>query len=116
VKWVTDKVNTVIGFVRGIGEFLGLVSPAATPTVPMGGQMVVPATASAAQPATARPTIPGRVPDFPMPLLAGGGSTDSSITIEAGAIQIHAVRVDEGTVRQIDFELARLIRRRQERR
>ncbi len=118
VKWVTDKVNAVVGFVRDIGAFLGLVSPAPPPTVPVGGQMVVPATAPAAERATARPTIPGRAPAFPMPVpaLAGAGPVDNSIVIEAGAVQIHAVRVDEETVRRIDFELAKLMRRRQERR
>jgi len=47
---------------------------------------------------------------------AAAGPVDQSIVIQAGAIQIHAVRVDEEVVRRIDFELAKLIRRRQERR
>ena len=49
-------------------------------------------------------------------LAGGGGQVDQSIVIQPGAIQIHAVRVDERVIRQIDFELAKLIRRRQQRR
>jgi hypothetical protein len=46
---------------------------------------------------------------------SAGGPVDQSIVIQPGAIQIHAVRVDEEVIRRIDFELAKLIRRRQER-
>ena len=80
--------------------------------------MIVPATAPAAQRAEARPTLPRRAAPLPMPAmaLAGAGSTDNSVVIQAGAIQVHALRVDEAAVRRIDFELAKRIRRRQERR
>jgi hypothetical protein len=63
-----------------------------------------------------RPTVPREAAAFPAFAAAAAGPVDQSITIQAGAIQIHAVRVDEQVVRRIDFELAKLIRRRQERR
>jgi len=54
---------------------------------------------------------------MPAPALAGagGGSVDRSVHIHAGAIQIHATKIDERTAMQIDRELARLIERRLER-
>jgi len=84
----------------------------------VGGQFVVPATASATQRAVARPTIPRDA--FAMPALAfagaGGGSVDRSVHVHAGAIQIHANRVDERLIARIDQELGKLLERRQERR
>jgi len=84
----------------------------------VGGQFVVPATASATQRAVARPTIPRDA--FAMPALAlagaGAGSVDRSVHIHAGAIQIHAARVDERMVARIDQELGKLLERRLERR
>jgi hypothetical protein len=79
--------------------------------------MVVAATAPAMERATPRPTVPREAAALPaFAAAAAGGPLDQSIVIQAGAIQIHAVRVDEEVVRRIDFELAKLIRRRQERR
>jgi hypothetical protein len=66
--------------------------------------------------ATPRPTVPRDAAALPAFAAAAAGPVDQSIVIQPGAIQIHAVRVDEEVVRRIDFELAKLIRRRQERR
>jgi len=116
INWVISKIPSVIApKVSGVTSTGGGNSGAG---IPVGGQLVVPATAPAPERATARPTVPrdaGELPAFAM-ATAGGGPTDQSIVIQPGAIQIHAVRVDENVIRQIDYELAKLIRRRQERR
>ena len=119
IAFVSDKVGAVLGFLRDVGGFLGIsAAPAEVGGGRAGGQRVVSATASPMERAGARPS-PTRAQDAllpPMALAGAGGSSDKSITIQSGAIQIHAVRVDEQVIRQIDFELARLIQRRQERR
>jgi len=111
LDWIVAKINWVVSkipsfMVPGGGG------------LPVGGQLVVSATAPAVERATPRPTVPreaGALPAYAMAAVAGG-STDQSIVIQSGAIQIHAVRVDENVIRRIDYELAKLIRRRQERR
>ena len=58
--------------------------------------MAVAATAPPTQTATVRPS-PTRGQESALPALAmagGGGSVDQSVTVQSGAIQIHAVRVD----------------------
>ena len=84
----------------------------------IGGQMVVPAIAPAAQRATPRPTFPRETGALPAFAMAGGGmgSTDQSIHIHPGAVVIHANRIDETAAAKIDRELAKLIERRRERR
>ena len=80
--------------------------------------MVVPATAGATERATPRPTVPhtaGELPAFAA-AMAGAGGGGTSVVIQSGAIQIHAVRLDEGIIRRIDYELGKLLRRRLERR
>jgi hypothetical protein len=84
----------------------------------VGGQMVVSATAPAAQRATPRPTIPREAMAMPALAMAGagGGAADQSIHIHQGAIVVYANRFDETAAQKIDRELAKLIERRRERR
>lgn len=118
IAWITEKARAVLSFAGGAGALLGLTKPAGNRGAPVGGQTVVPATVPASQRAEARPSLPPRASPAALPAmaLAGSGPMDNSITIEAGAIQVHAMRVDEEAIRRIDFELAKRLRRRQERR
>jgi hypothetical protein len=122
LNWLWDKLTWVIARIPSVFlpeglEAITRTRPANEAGLPVGGQMVVPATAPAASRATPRPTVPREAMALPTFAAAtAGGPVDQSIVIQAGAIQIHAVRVDEEVVRRIDFELAKLIRRRQERR
>jgi len=111
LNWIVAKINWVVSkipsfMVPGGGG------------LPVGGQLVVPATAPASERATPRPTVPREAGELPAYAMAGAaaGPAGQSIVIQSGAIQIHAVRVDENVIRRIDYELAKLIRRRQERR
>jgi len=109
LDWIVGKINWVVS------KMPSFIAPGGG--LPVGGQLVVPATAPATERATPRPTVPreaGELPAYAM--AAGGGQAGQSIVIQSGAIQIHAVRVDENVIRRIDYELAKLIRRRQERR
>ena len=47
---------------------------------------------------------------------AGGGPTDQSVHIGAGAVVIYANKVDESFAMQLDRELAKILERRRERR
>ncbi len=122
IDWLWDKVTWVIARIPDVFlpeslEDIKRARRASDAGLPVGGQMVVPATAPAASRATPRPTVPREAMALPAFAAAtAGGPVDQSITIQPGAIQIHAVRVDDEVIRRIDFELAKLIRRRQERR
>ena len=121
IDWLWDKITWVISKIPDVflPESLEEIKRARNSQeagLPVGGQMVVPATAPAASRATPRPTVPREATALPAFAAAAAGPVDQSIVIQTGAIQIHAVRVDEEVVRRIDFELAKLIRRRQERR
>jgi len=110
LDWIVAKINWVVS------KIPSFMMPGGG-GLPVGGQMVVPATAPASERASPRPTVPreaGALPAYAM-AAAGGGATNQSVVIQSGAIQIHAVRVDENVIRRIDYELAKLIRRRQER-
>jgi len=110
LDWIVAKINWVVS------KIPSFMMPGGG-GLPVGGQMVVPATAPASERATPRPTVPreaGALPAYAM-AAAGGGATNQSVVIQSGAIQIHAVRVDENVIRRIDYELAKLIRRRRER-
>ena len=86
--------------------------------LPVGGQMIVPATAPAAQRAMARPRVPRDAGALPSMALAasGGGPVDQSIVIQSGAVVINATRVDESIVLKIEHELAKILECRRERR
>jgi TP901 family phage tail tape measure protein len=121
IDWLWDKVTWVISKIPDVFlpeslEEIKRARKAQETGLPVGGQMVVPATAPAMERATPRPTVPRDATALPAFAAAAAGPVDQSIVIQPGAIQIHAVRVDEEVVRRIDFELAKLIRRRQERR
>lgn len=122
IDWLWDQITWVISKVPDVFLPEGLeeikrARKAREAGLPVGGQLVVSATAPAASRAMPRPTVPREAAALPaFAAAAAAGPVDQSITIQAGAIQIHAVRVDEQVVRRIDFELAKLIRRRQERR
>jgi hypothetical protein len=121
IDWLWDKVTWVISKIPDVFlpeslEEIKRARKAKEAGLPVGGQMVVPATAPAMERATPRPTVPREASALPAFAAAAAGPVDQSIVIQPGAIQIHAVRVDEEVVRRIDFELAKLIRRRQERR
>ena len=84
--------------------------------MPVGGQMVVPATALAEQRAAPRPTLPREMPVVPIVAPSSGGtSTSRTINIHPGAVVIHANRIDETAAMKIDRELAKLLERRMER-
>lgn len=121
IDWLWDKITWVISkvpdvFIPESLEEIKRARKAKEAGLPVGGQMVVPATAPAVKRAMPRPTVPREATALPAFAAAAAGPVDQSIVIQPGAIQIHAVRVDEQVVRRIDFELAKLIRRRQERR
>ncbi|TET34844.1 MAG: phage tail tape measure protein [Planctomycetota bacterium] len=116
ITWVISKIPDV--FLPESLEKIKYARKAQEKGAPVGGQIMVAATASATERAVARPRVPrdaGELPAYAM-AAAPSASSSQSVVIQSGAIQIHAVRVDENVVRRIDYELAKLIRRRQERR
>ena len=116
VAWVSGKVDAFIAGVKGVGEFLGISSAGPTPAM-AGGPGAVAASASSPARAVASPRAP-MGPEAALPVFAGtapAGNLDQSVNISSGAIQVHAMKVDDEAVRQIDMELAKRIRRRQER-
>jgi len=119
LDWLWDKVTWVISKIPDIflPESLEKIKYARKETAPVGGQLVVPATAPAFQRAVPRPTIPREVSMPAMALAgAGGGPTDQSVHIGAGAVVIYANKVDESFAMQLDRELAKILERRRERR
>ena len=123
LDWIWGKVSWVIARIpdvllpEGLKDMKAELSVAGPGQLPVGGQMVVPATAPAVQSATPRPTFPRETAFMPAPALAGaGGPVDQSIHIGPGAIVIHATRIDETVALRIDRELAKLLERRRERR
>jgi len=122
IDWLWDKVTWVISKIPDIFlpeslEKIKYERLAGEATLPVGGQLVVPATAPATSRAVPRPTLPREIPVPAMALAgAGGGSTDRSIHIEPGAVVIYANKVDEAFAMQLDRELAKILERRRERR
>jgi hypothetical protein len=117
VQWVVSQIPDT--FLPGALQRVkyGQGGAPAPGRAPVGGQLVTAATASATERARPRPMVPheaGAMPAFAAAAVGGGGST--SIVIQSGAIQISAMTVDQGVIRQIDYELGRLLRRRMERR
>ncbi len=99
---VWDKINWVISKIPDVflPESLEKLKYAGVERGPaVAGQLVVPATAPAVERAVPRPTFPRGGFAMPAPALAGagGGSVDRSVHIHAGAIQIHATKIDERT-------------------
>jgi len=125
LDWVWSKVTWVVAKIPDVllPESLEKLKREALATsrgrpAPVGGQMVVPATAPAVQRATPRPTFPRETIALPTLAFAGagGGQIDQSINIQPGAIVIHATKIDESVAIKIDRELAKLLERRRERR
>ncbi len=125
LDWIWGKITWVIAKIPDVllPESLEKLKRESLATsrgrpAPVSGQMIVPATAPAAQRATPKPTFPRET--FAMPSLAlagaGAGQIDQSINIGPGAVVIHATKIDESVALRIDRELAKLLERRRERR
>jgi len=118
VAWVFDKVGAVMNLVKDVGGWLGFAAtPKTTSGNTTGNRMMPPHAAAPAARAVIQPNVMRKQEAAfgGLSSAGAGGAVDQSIVIQPGAIQIHAVRVDDVVIREIDLKLAKLIRRRRER-